>query len=76
MLCITLAEFLDPSGGINKLLFTGKERMTGRADFNFEFGQNTANFNFVSTGANGHDGLVVGMYIVFHMYPTASRKLP
>lgn len=35
---IAAAELLNSSGGINDLLFAGKEGMTGRADFHMEFG--------------------------------------
>jgi len=33
---VTLAEFLDTSGGIDDLLLAGIERMAGRADFDVQ----------------------------------------
>jgi hypothetical protein len=33
---VTAGEFLDPAGGIDKFLLTGKERMAGRADTDFQ----------------------------------------
>ncbi len=74
MLCIALTEFLNSPGSINELLFTGEKRMTGRADFDLEFRQDTAYFNFITAGTNRLDGLIFRMYIILHVYPTALQK--
>ncbi len=66
MLGVTSAEFLDAAGGIHEFLLSGKKRVAGRADFNFQFRQNRADFKGAAAGAYCVYGLILGVYIFFH----------
>ena len=66
MLSVASAEFFDAACGIHKLLFSGKERVTGGTYFHFKFGQNRSDLECASTGTGRCDYLIFRVYIFFH----------
>jgi hypothetical protein len=68
---VLAAEFIDPTGGINNLLFAGVERMAGRTDFYMQIiGQRRARSEIVATAAGDLNFLILGMYLCFHWFQT------
>jgi hypothetical protein len=63
---VSFLKFFDPTGGINKFLFTGEKRVTSRTDFHVEFRIDGTDLYLVTTGALGHNHMIFGMYIAFH----------
>ena len=63
------AEALNPAGGVNQLLFAGKERMAGGTNFHFDILHRGTGFNHVSAGTGNFGHLIPGMNLVFHIKP-------
>jgi len=66
MLSVFFLELLNTTCGINKFLLTGKKRMAGRTNFNFDCLVYRTKLNFITTGALGINLMVSGMDIGFH----------
>ncbi len=63
----TLLELINTSAGINKLLLTGKERMTLRANFNADHAAlGGTGGNFLAASALDYSFTIIGMDSVFH----------
>jgi hypothetical protein len=70
---VLTAEFIDPTSGINNLLFAGVERMAGRTDFYMQvIGQRRARGEIVATAAGDFNFLILGVYLCFHCSKPAS----
>jgi hypothetical protein len=66
---VFLPEPLNPSGGVNQLLFAGKEGMTGRTDFHLDVFNGGTGLNHIPAGAGNFGHLVLGMNLRFHVNP-------
>jgi hypothetical protein len=64
--CVTAGEFLDPPGGIDELLFTGEERMAGRADADLDVALRGTGVIDGAARARNRRFAIVGMNICFH----------
>ena len=64
---IFLLKSLNPSGGIQKFLFPGKEGMAVGTDFNTDLLLGTLRFKGRSTGTFNHRFKDFGMHILFHL---------
>ena len=60
------AESFNPTGGVNKLLFSGEKRVTFRTNFDSDVFLGRSDFNNVAAGALDGCLKILGMYIVFH----------
>lgn len=64
---VLAAELIDPAAGIENLLLTGIERMTGRAHFDEEvLVKRGAGIKFVTAATSDLDIVVGGMNLGFH----------
>ena len=68
---VLFGEAFDAAGGVNQLLFAGKERVAIGADFDVEAVafDGRASLEIVATGAVDCDGVIVGMNTGFHEAP-------
>jgi len=66
--CFTVLhiEFLNTSGGVNQLLFPGKERMANRTNVNALVTHRAVYFKSMTTGTMDMAMLVFGMDSLFH----------
>jgi len=51
-MCVFFHVFLYATGGIDKLLFAGEERMTGGTNFYLDFLVNGTGFDFIAASAS------------------------
>jgi hypothetical protein len=61
-----LAEPLDPTGGIDELLFSGEERMALIADIDADPGLGAAGYKRIAAGTVHRTGHITGMGFLFH----------
>ena len=61
MFGIPLFEFFDTACSVNKLLFPGEKRVTGRADLHPDFRLDRTQLNFIATGAYSLYLVIFGM---------------
>jgi hypothetical protein len=60
-------EAFNTSGRVNQLLFSRKERMAGRTEFQPDFLFGGASFKLVAAGAGNNNVMVFGMNSFFHI---------
>jgi hypothetical protein len=59
-------EFFDTAGAVDQFLFTGKERMTGGANFHFNITDSRTGHEGIATGTRDSAFFVFRMNIGFH----------
>lgn len=72
MFGVALLVLLDTAGRIDKLLLTGKERMTGRADLNFHLIHDRAHLYFITTRAHCGYFMIFRVDTFFHSSYTSN----
>jgi hypothetical protein len=68
LFCVFFHKFIHSTGGIYKLLFSGKERVTLRTNLYPDIGLGGTGVYGIAAGADNHALLILGMNLVLHFY--------
>lgn len=74
VLCVTLLELLDPTGGINKFLLACEKRMACRTDFDLDLTHNGTELHLVAAGTDRLNLVIFGMNSFFHSYYSSNTQ--
>lgn len=65
---ITTVKAVNATGGINQFLFSGKKRMTFRADFDAQIAARRTGFKIIPARASDGYFFIFRMYFRFHLF--------